>query len=227
LAGIDAAEAEISAKTAKPAGLLRISAPMQIGRNLIAPLIAEFNALYPEIRIEFILSDDQPDVVEDDIDVSIRIGLPAAPDVMVRKLLSSRRVVCATPDYLARHGTPQTPQDLHDHNCLCLMRRRRMFNNWLFIEDGQHKRLQVSGNLATSSGEVLHAMIRAGRGIGLKALWDIQDDIDSGALIELLPDYAADDIDLYATFEKHRFMPPRIRVFLDFIGEHIRPAAPR
>jgi DNA-binding transcriptional LysR family regulator len=222
LAQLDAAEAEITAKTVKPSGLLRISAPMQIGRTLITPIIAKFSALYPDIDIRFTLSDDQPDVNDANIDVSIRIGLPDAPDIVVRQLITSRRAVCATPEYLAKNGTPQTPEDLLTHHCICLMRKNRKFDRWVFQENGKKHHIQVKGQLATSSGEVLHALIRAGRGIGLKAMWDIADDIQTGALVECLGDYACDDIALYATFEKHPFLPPRIRHFLDVLSSELQ-----
>lgn len=218
LEALEQVQAEISAARVKPQGLLRVGAPMQFGRRVIAPLIGQFCDEHPEVTVQFTLSDIGLDAVDDGLDVAIRAGMPDDPGMVVRRLLSSRRVVCATPDYLARHGAPVTPDDLLSHNCIRLMRRQRTFDQWRFrTPEGQERSVQVDGTLLTSSGEVMHAWIIEGRGIGMKALWDVAQDLACGRLVECLADYAGNDIALYATYPRQTHLPPRLRVFLDFL----------
>lgn len=223
LQAVEAAQAEISAANVTPQGLLRVGAPMQLGRRLVAPLIGQFSERHPEVTVQFTLSDIGLDVIDDGLDIAIRAGMPDDPGIVVRRLLSSRRVVCATPDYLARHGAPATPDDLLNHNCIRLMRRQRTFDEWRFqTPEGEIRNVQVSGTLLTSSGEVMHQWTLEGRGIGMKALWDVSDDLAEGRLVECLAPYAANDIALYATFPKQVYMPPRMRVFLDFLTDAMK-----
>jgi DNA-binding transcriptional LysR family regulator len=121
-----------------------------------------------------------------------------------------------------RHGKPAQPEELHAHNCLTLIRGRRRFDRWLFEAEGRRFEVQVGGSLTTTSGDVIHAWALAGCGIGLKVLWDIEDDLRTGQLIELLPEYACDVTDLYATYAMRQHLPLRMRAFLDFIAANIR-----
>jgi DNA-binding transcriptional LysR family regulator len=220
LSDIDHAEAEASAQARTPRGLLCIGAPSEIGRKQIAPLVAAFCARFPEVEARLVLSDVGLDVIDDNLDVALRIGLPEDTGVVAKKLLSSRRVVVGSPDYLARHGTPCTPADLASHDCIRLVRGQRVFDRWRFLSDGAAYDVTVSGRLSTASGEVLHDWVRDGKGLALKALWDIEDDLKSGALVECLAEYHFDVIDLYAVFASRRHLTPRVRAFLDFIAEH-------
>jgi DNA-binding transcriptional LysR family regulator len=226
VADIDEAEAEATAQAATPRGRLRVGALTQLGRQRIAPLISAFGRAYPKVDIEYVLSDSGLDPVDDDLDVAIRIGLPQDPSLHVRKLLASRRVVCAAPDYLKRHGVPLRPDDLLRHNCIRLLRGRRIDDNWLFQDHGERKYVQVKGSLCTSSGEVMHAWTREGHGVAMKALWDIESDLAAGNLVECLGDYACDDIVLYAVFQRRPHTPARIEAFLDFMIRNVKNAAP-
>jgi DNA-binding transcriptional LysR family regulator len=220
LAAIGDAEAEVSAQSQTPRGLLCVGAPSEIGRKQIAPVITAFCARHPDVEVRLVLSDIGLDVIDDNLDIALRIGLPPDTGVVARKLLSSRRIVVASPDYLARHGTPRTPADLASHDCIRLVRGQRVFDRWRFLDDGRPRDITVNGRLSTASGEVLHDWVRAGHGLALKALWDIEDDLQSGALVECLADYHCDAIDLYAVFASRRHLSPRVRVFLDFIAAH-------
>jgi DNA-binding transcriptional LysR family regulator len=216
LQAVDEAEAEVSAQARVPQGLLCVGAPSEIGRKRIAPLIEAFSDRYPEVEVRLVLSDIGLDVLDDNLDIALRIGLPPDTGVIAKKQLSSRRVVCAAPDYVARRGTPQTPADLVAHDCLRLVRGQRVFDRWQFEEDGQHREVQVSGTLSTASGEVLHDWVLRCRGMALKALWDVEEDLRTGKLVECLASYHCDEIELYAVFATRRHLSPRVRVFLDF-----------
>jgi DNA-binding transcriptional LysR family regulator len=222
IADIDEAEAEASSRAAVPRGRLRIGAPMQLGRRRIAPIISAFAEAFPKVEIEYVLSDSGLDPVDDDLDVAIRIDMPQDPSLYVRKLASSRRVVCAAPGYLAAHGTPQRPDDLLDHKCIQLVRGRRRVSQWVFQEEGRRKVLNIGGNLATTSGEVMHGWALEGRGVALKALWDIEEDLAAGRLVECLKPFACDAIALYAAYQRHSHMPARIEAFLDFLSGEMR-----
>lgn len=219
LADIDEAEAEAVTQGKEPRGMLRVGAPMQIGRRLIAPLIGRFAENFPEIQTQLVLSDTFQDLVEEELDVALTVGPPGDPDLLMRRLLVSRRVICASPDYLARYGVPRRPEDLLTHNCIRKVRGRRIVNSWRFTDQGGVRELRVNGSLATNSGEVMHEWLLNGRGIGIKALWDIEQDLDQGRLVECLADYAFDRLELCASFVGRPYLLPRTRVFIDFIAE--------
>ena len=218
VAEIAEAEAEASSQGKTVKGKLRIGAPMGIGRRLIAPLVACFVEKYPGIQVHLNLSDSGLDVIDDGLDVALRVGLPPDTSVIAKKILSTRRIVCASPSYLKRHGVPRRPEDLRQHDCIRLVRGRRVMDAWLFQEDGKRFEMTVSGTLTTTSGEVVHNWVCAGRGIALKAVWDVQPDLDAGAIVECLKDFWCDEIDLFAICASRQHLFPRIRVFLDFIS---------
>ncbi len=222
LAAIDDAEAEVSATGATVRGVLRVGAPAQIGRRLFAPLVGRFSEIHPALDLQFILSNAELDVVDDNLDIAIRVGLPHDPSIVVRRLIDARRLVCAAPSYLQAHGMPTTPDDLLGHKCIRLMRGQRTLDRWRFREDGAVRTVEVGGTLSTTSGDVLHQWIIEGRGLGLKALWNVEEDLAEGRLVECLADYACDDAALYATFIRQGVMPRRMRVFLDFLTDALK-----
>jgi DNA-binding transcriptional LysR family regulator len=191
---------------------------MGIGRRLVAPLVASFVEKYPGIQVHLNLSDSGLDVIDDGLDVALRNGLPADTSVIAKKILSTRRIVCASPSYLKRHGVPRRPEDLLQHDCIRLVRGRRVMDAWSFQEGGKRFETTVSGTLTTTSGEVVHNWVCAGRGIALKAAWDVQPDLEAGSIVECLNDFWCDQIDLFAICASRQHLFPRIRVFLDFIS---------
>src|ERR1700677_153244 len=169
VAEIAEAEAEASSQGKTVKGKLRIGAPMGIGRRLIAPLVASFVEKYPGIQVHLNLSDSGLDVIDDGLDVALRNGLPADTSVIARKVLTAKRITCASPAYFKKHGTPAKPGDLLQHDCIRLVRGRRVVDAWVFQEQGKRFEVVVNGTLTTTSGEVVHDWVRAGKGIALKA----------------------------------------------------------
>ena len=218
VAEIAEAEAEASSQGKTVKGKLRIGAPMEIGRRLIAPLVARFVEKYPGIEGHLNLSDSGLDVIDDGLDIALRVGLPTDASVIATKILSTRRIVCASPSYLKRHGVPRRPEDLRQHDCIRLVRGRRIMDAWSFQEGGKRFEMTVSGSLMTTSGEVVHNWVRSGRGIAQKAVWDIQPDLEAGTLIECLGNFWCDEIDLFAICANRQHLFPRIRIFLDYIS---------
>jgi DNA-binding transcriptional LysR family regulator len=227
LSELDEAEAEASAKSKTPRGRLRVGAPLQIGRQRIAPLVADFTKQYPSIQVELLLNDAKLDVLGDELDVGLHVDLPSDGNVISRVLIASRRVVCATPEYLSRHPAPSVPAELCDHDCIRYVRGRHVMDRWIFMESGKVTETHIRGTLSTNNAEVMHAWALAGRGVGLKALWDIEDDLRTGRLIELLAPYACDELKLYAAYPSRQYLPPRTRVFIDFMARSLGDSVPK
>ncbi len=217
LMAVDDVEAEVAGHEGEPRGNLRVCAPVHVGREHIAPLVAEFARTHPGMSIELVLSDAEVDVAEDGIDIVLNVGAPQAQSVVARRVLRNRRVVCASTDYLARKGAPETPDDLLAHECILLRRGQKTLDRWKFRENGEVREVQVRGRLLTTSSEVAYQWTLTGEGIGIKALWDIHHDLASGRLVECLPQYACDDADMYIVYAASRHLPPRKRAFIDFL----------
>jgi DNA-binding transcriptional LysR family regulator len=215
------AEAEVSSQWGTVKGKLRIGAPMELGRRLIGPLIAKFAQKFPQVEVQLMLSDCGLDVIDDGLDIALRVGLPSDTSVIAKKILITRRIVCASPAYFKRHGKPVRPEDLKEHDCIRLVRGRRILDSWVFQENGERFEVAVSGTLTTTSGEVVHDWVRAGRGVALKACWDLQQDIADGSIVQCLNDYWCDEIGLFAITANRKLLSPRIRVFLDFISARL------
>lgn len=222
VADIDDVEAELSAKRAEPSGSLRIGAPMEIGRRRIAPLISTFRRLHPKVTCELVLSDEGHDPVRDELDFTFRTTPPEDPGLVSVALLPSRRVVCAAPAYVARHGVPESPGALSGYDCLRLVRGRRIFDRWNFQRDGAPLEVRVNGSLASTSGEVIHDWALDGQGIAFKADWDIGDDLRTGRLVECLSSFAVRDLRLYGVFVARDRQPMRLRALTNFLRQHLK-----
>jgi DNA-binding transcriptional LysR family regulator len=143
--------------------------------------------------------------------------------MVARKLMSGRRLLCASPAYIARVGQPSTPDDLSQYDCIRLIRGERMMERWLFAGNGVQREVRVRGVLSTDSSEVMHDWLLDGHGIGLKVDWDIEADLESGSHIEYLADYQCDVIDFYAVYASRRYLSLRIRRFIDFLVDEFAP----
>ena len=217
LATLRDAEAEVSSRGATARGLLKVGAPMELGRRRIAPLLGEFAGQHPALEVHLVLSDAGLEVGQDGLDVALRIDRPDDPAVITRKIASTRRIICAARSYLAARGVPQKPADLAGHDCLRLARRHRLHDRWRFRAETGFEEVKVGGRFSSGSGDVLHGWALEGRGLSAEALWDVADDLEAGRLVECLPDYGCDDIELFATFLPGHPLPPRIRHFVDFM----------
>jgi DNA-binding transcriptional LysR family regulator len=213
------AEAEVSSKGSTVRGILRIGAPMELGRRLIAPLITDFRQKFPDVQVHLVLSDAGLDVIDDGLDVALRVGLPGDSSVIAKKILSAKRIVCVSPAYFEKHGVPAKPSDLLHHDCIRLVRGRRVIDTWLFQDQGKRFEVTVNGTLSTTSGEVVHDWVRAGKGIALKAAWDLQSELAAGTIVQCLSEFWCDEIDLFAICANRQHLSPRIRAFLNFVAK--------
>lgn len=205
-----------------PRGRLRVSAALGHGRLAIVPLVAAFSARYPNITVDLTLGDEVVDILGGQADVAVRFGhLPHSP-LSARRIGETGQVVVASPDYLQRHGTPQRPEDLLQHNCL-RFNFRRAEPNWPFIHDGNEFSLKVSGNIECSSGEALAQLARVGAGIARIGEFSVAEDLQRGDLVPLLQTWNPGDREpIHAVFVGGSAMPARVRVFVDFLLEHHR-----
>lgn len=203
-----------------PRGRLRVSAALAHGRLSIVPLVAAFSARYPAIVVELRLEDEVVDILGGQADVAIRFGQLADSPLTARLIGSIGEVIVASPDYLARHGTPRLPQDLLNHNCL-RFNFRRAAPDWPFRVDGRDFSLQVSGTIEGNSGEVLSQLAKLGAGIARIGAFSVADDLASGDLVPLLEAYNSGDQEpIHAVFVGGAAMPARVRAFVDFLVEH-------
>ncbi len=212
------AEAEdfVSRRNTKPRGVLKVTAPTAFSRLHIAPYLPQFLAKYPEIELDFHLTDSFVDIIRDGFDLAVRIGELRDSSLVQRKLASDRRVICAAPKYIETFGAPTSLADLDFHNCLSAGAQ----DYWrLQGPDGQHQ-LKVKGNIRSNSLEFVREALLAGLGIGLRSTWDVGPELESGALKVLLPQYTgADTVAIHAVYPCRDFMPEKVNVFIDFLGE--------
>ncbi|BBK33493.1 transcriptional regulator [Allostella humosa] len=223
----DLAESESAiAYQAAPRGRLRVSVGLAYGRLTIVPLLAGFVARYPGIVVEINLSDELVDMLAGQADVAIRFGPLTDSPLTARRLGTNGRTIVASPDYLARAGTPQVPDDLLAHNCLNFS-FRRADPAWPFRHQGRDYVLSVGGNIEANNGETLVQLAQQGVGIARVGSFHVDDDIAAGRLVRLLDAFNPGDTeDVHALFVGGASMPRRIRVFVDYLVERLhRPAA--
>ena len=226
LADMANAEASVSAGGVKASGHLRVTAPAGFGRRHVAPLVPRFRELHPEVTISLNLGDRVVDLAGEGFDCAVRVGdMPDSTLVSVR-LADNRRLCVATPKYLKQHGTPQHPGDLSKFDCLTLSSDASQTRGWAFClpqaagQPAQVSYLKPGGPLDCSDGQVLHAWCLAGYGIAWRSTWEVESEIASGQLVELLADYAAPPNGIYAVFPQRKHLPLRVRLWIDFLKHH-------
>jgi DNA-binding transcriptional LysR family regulator len=221
LADLDEAEQQIADQGA-PRGRLRISAALSHGKICVVPLLSEFASLYPHIVLDIALSDKIVDVGAGEADIAVRFGPLPDSNLTLRKLGETGRVIVASPEYLARHGTPMEPEDLHHHNCLNFSFRRAE-PVWPFRRDGHDFALSVNGNIEANNGDTLGQLAAGGAGIARVGTFSVAGEIEQGRLVPILERFNPGDIELiHAVFVGGASTPARVRVFVDFLADRLR-----
>ncbi len=221
LTDLDDAEQAIADRGA-PRGRLRVSASLSHGRLCVVPQLAEFVRRYPHILVDINLTDLVVDIAGGQADIGVRFGPLADSPLTARKLGETRRVIVASPAYLARHGTPEIPEDLHGHNCLSF-NFRRAEPIWPFRRDGLDYVLSVHGGIEANNGETLGQLAVAGVGVTRVGAFSVVDDIASGRLVPLLAEFNPGDVEtIHAVFVGGTNTPARVRAFVDFLAERLR-----
>ena len=223
LDAVEAAESDWQISDAQVDGLLRVSVPIAFGLDRITSVIPEFLARHPKLSLEMRLTDDSERLIDDQIDVAIRMGTLSDSSLMHRRLCGLQRIVVATPALVARHGLPSRPADLATFPCLAWDGGRAHLNRWRFIEDGKDVIFQAESRFRSNQGMSLYQMCLAGMGAMRAAEHLARPAIADGRLVQLLPDHTAlDDTAIYAVFLPDRHMVPRIRSFIDFMVDAFR-----
>lgn len=206
-------------------GRLRVNATFGFGRRHIAPLLSRFCAEHPEVEGWLELTNFPLNLSDHGFDIGIRVGEPPESRLVARRILANRRVLCASPAYVAQAPPLQAPGDLLQHSCLIIRENDSDFPLWRF-EHSEHaakapslkmQSVKVSGRLASNDGEVITRLALDGHGVVLRSWWDVNEHLASGALVEVLPGWQGVRADFYAVYEQRRHVPARLRAFIEFI----------
>lgn len=220
------AEAEllVSDYGAEPRGTLRITSPIMIGLHKLIPLLPAFLARYPQIKVHLDLSDDLTDPALSDHDIGLRWGEQQGAATIITRVASSRQIICAAPSYIEAHGVPETPAELARHNCLLMSRLGLSSNEWAFVIDGKPTRIKVQGNYVVNGGHGNYEAVIAGLGIGRMTDLRVLEDIRTGRLRPILQAYEPQEaMPIYAAYKAGALVPPKIRIFIDFLRRSLRP----
>ena len=220
LADLEETEQAASDMHSAPRGELRVDATPSFGVMHLAPAIADFTARYPDISVELILSNQIANLVEDGLDVAVRVEELPDSSLIARQLAPCRFVVCGAPGYFARYGTPRTPADLAAHNCLSVAGQGvSYYRTWhLSAADGTRLDIAAAGNLRANSGAALKAAALAGHGIVSLPTYLVGDALESGQLVTILDDYVAPPLVLRALYPHSRHLSAKVRAFVDFLA---------
>jgi DNA-binding transcriptional LysR family regulator len=216
LASIEETELQVSRLHDEPRGVLRVNAPMSFGILYLGGAVADFMAAYPDLKIELLLNDRFIDPLEEGVDVTVRIGALADSSLIARKLAPAHRVLVASPDYLARHGEPQTPQDLARHHCLNYGHVTAM-QHWELTTGEETIAVPITSYLCSNNGDVLREAAVKGNGIALLPTFIVGEDITSGRLRVVLASHAPMSLAIYALYAPNRYLAAKTRLLIDFL----------
>lgn len=229
LGEVEEAKLSVADLQATPRGLLKLSVPVVFGRLHVVPALPDFLRTHPDVQIDLGMTDGYVDLVEEGIDVAVRIGALQDSSLVARKLAPTRRVLCASPVYLQRRGRPEKPDDLRAHNCLFYK-----FSGgravWRFRDQAGEHVIEIDGSLRTNNADALHTAALAGVGIVVLPLFMVGADIRRGALEVIFPEVAfaalSLDSDISAVYPYGRHQSPKVRAFVDFLVRRFRPTPP-
>ena len=212
---------ELSDAHDSPRGRLHICSSFGFGRNHVAPAVSLLAERYPELEIRLDLFDRVVDIINEGFDLEIRVGDDIPGQHIGRRLVSNRRVLCAAPGYLQRRGTPQTLDDLQQHDCLVIKERDNAFGIWNLDRDGGQEGVRVSGPLSSNNGEIVLQWALDGRGLLLRSLWDVKPLLDQGRLVQVLDDYSQ-SANVWAVYPTRLAYSGKLRACVEFLQEHFK-----
>ena len=224
LGGLDAAEAEVTARSGDAVGQLRVNAPVSFGILYLAPVWAAFKARHPQVSFDVTLSDRVVDIVEEGFDLAIRITQLQNSSLISRRLASTRMVLCASPTYLARQGTPVHPSELVQHHILAYSYWSSR-DEWAFDGPDGVVVVKTTPCLRSNNGDTCRAVALAHEGIILQPSFMVGADLAAGTLVELCPGYRALEMGIHAVYSSRKHVAPKVRLLIDFLVEHF--AEPR
>ena len=218
LAEADELESRIRLGSEMISGPIRFSAPEDLGRRRIVPIVDAFLAEHPAVAVDLNLTDGYADLVGQGLDFAVRHGVLADSTLRSKLIGENRRMVCAAPGYLEANGTPARPDDLAKHECIIMRFGQNIDREWSFLVDGQVQKVMVHGRRVVNDGGLVRQWCKEGHGIALKSVRDIEDDLASGALVEILEDYSAGSTALQIVFPQSAVQPRRVRILIERIA---------
>ena len=224
LENVDKAETQAKEFTSDPAGSLKVTLPTTFGSLHVVPFLGAFMNQYPKIKVDLKLLDHRVDLVAEGIDLALRIGELQDSSMVATPLGHSRRTVVASQAYLKQHGAPKHPNELVNHNCLVYSLLSKV-NNWQFQEQGKDFLVQVQGDFQANNGDVVQQMALQDRGIAFLPRWLIKQELQAGRLTEILAEFSPTPMPIYALYPKDRYMPLKVRFFIDFLKQQLEKAA--
>lgn len=219
---IEAAESNISELGALPRGALRVTAPLHLGRRLVAGVAARYQEAYPQIDVRLRLSEHTLDLIAESIDVALRLATFEDSSTIIRKVAQVERVLCAAPSYLERAGTPGRPQDLLAHECLLLRFASLRELRWMLTEQGRDLAVPVTGHLEADDGDVLTVWALEGRGIVVKPRFEVADALADGRLVPVLEDFPPAATTLAVLYPARQLVPLKVKAFADMLVDQGR-----
>lgn len=222
LAEVESAESSVGALRATPRGTLRVSAPLSFGTRRLAPALAEFLRLYPDVNVDLSLGDRIADLVEEGFEAAIRIGNLADSRLVARRLQPYRSMLCAAPAYLRRRGVPKSPQDLGTHDCLGFTHAGRR-GRWRFTRGAEERTVQFVPRLLVNNGEALRQAALAGLGVVMQPEVLLADDVRCKHLIRILPAWSLPARPMHLVHVGDRPTTPKLQCFVDFVVRRFKP----
>lgn len=216
---------ELSNQRQVTQGTLRIISSMGFGRRIVAPALSALSRQYPQLELRFDVEDRIIDLVNEGVDLDIRVGDEIAPNLIARKLADNHRILCASADFLAKHGTPKQLSDLPVMPCLVIKERDHPFGVWqLHSREGVHS-IKVTGPLSSNHGEIVHQWCLDGQGVALRSWWDVSENIASGHLIHILPEYYQ-PANIWAVYVSRLATSAKIRTTVEFLRQYFQEHYP-
>lgn len=221
---VDAAEAAVADIARKPRGTIHVTAPLGIGRRLIGPGVPEFHDIYPDVQVRLRLSDRKIDLMEEGVDIAFKLGFIEDSNLRMRGIMDCERVVCASPEYLEKHGRPVVPEDLISgrHQCLLLRFPGSNEYHWFLNTPGGIRKFEISGPFDTDDGDVLTDWALAGQGIINKPRFEVHRHILAGRLVPILEEFPPVSAQLACLYPHKKYQDPKMRLFIDFMAERCR-----
>jgi len=221
LRDIEETEASVSGEAQAPRGLLRVSASGSFGVLRLGPLLAEYSRQYPDVTLDININNRVVDLLAENIDVALRVGIMQDSNLVARQLCPVRLVLCAAPSYLAKHGRPRTVADLAQHNCLTFTLARGGHEWWFREPRGGYKAVQVTGSVRSDETYILYRAALDGMGIIYATTYHVAESVRAGKLEIIHLDYPTGEVAAYAVYLSRRFLSAKIRTFVDFVAQRL------
>lgn len=217
LSDVEEAEQIAGQMTSRPQGVLRVTIPLSYGQHRLATIIGDYTQAYPQVQLDISLSDRKVDLIEDGLDLAIRIGALPQSDLIARKIGGVRSIVCAAPAYLARRGTPRTPADLSGHACLGYT-LTGSGADWRMEGPEGSLSVPITGPIRADNGDIIRLAALSGAGILFQPHFIVDDDLAAGRLVRLLPQWQSVELGVYAVYPSRKHLSAKVRTFVDFLA---------